>query len=481
MPARKTQQSSAMLYTVVAFVGLFIVATTVAVIYYMESEEQRTAAADSESKLEEVFGPSEQQKGLAKIVGTIPPDKSGLGMMVEHLNAIVSKIIGGPLEDSSAEAKVKKADMEFNDSLRLAQQHIDARSIDPNTTGLVQVIRKLKTELDTVRSIALATQQRLDEQQKRYDQAMIATGKKEDELIAEKEEYEQQVIDIKQKYDELELLLRTTTDEQVQTLADKLKEQEDNYNKEHQDKLKIEAELKMAQDRIEHLQKQIQAIMPPPDPNVAAYEPDGRIVLIDNQTKIVHLDKGIEDRLYRGLTLSVYDKNMPIPKDGKGKAEIEVFSVGKTISAARIIPSQTNKPILVDDIVANLIWDSHRTNMFVVAGDFDLDSDGNIDNDGANKIKTLIEKWGGKTADAVAINTDFVVLGGPPQVLKKPTPEEIEVYPLAMEKYQASLQRLDHYKEIESRAQALSIPIFNAERFLYFVGYKGQAGRAGAF
>jgi hypothetical protein len=39
MPAGKKYQSSAMLYTVVTFVALFIIAAAVAVVYYIKAEE----------------------------------------------------------------------------------------------------------------------------------------------------------------------------------------------------------------------------------------------------------------------------------------------------------------------------------------------------------------------------------------------------------------------------------------------------------
>jgi len=172
---------------------------------------------------------------------------------------------------------------------------------------------------------------------------------------------------------------------------------------------------------------------------------------------------------------------MPIPKEGKGKAEIEVFDVRKNVSAARITRSEIKRPIVVDDIVANLIWDSDKTNRFVVTGEFDLNSDGDFDYDAVDKIKSLIKGWGGEVADAVSIDTDFLVLGRPPQVRGKPTLEEMEVDPMAMEKHEASLQKLAHYNQVKSQAQALSIPIFNTERFLHFVGYKSQAGREGSF
>ena len=92
-----------------------------------------------------------------------------------------------------------------------------------------------------------------------------------------------------------------------------------------------------------------------------------------------------------------------------------------------------------------------------------------------------MEKWGGKVADSVTVNTDYVILGMPPEVPSKPTMQETEKYPNAMEKYERTLQQAANYKDIQSQAQALSIPILNADRFLYFIGYKTQAGNPGAF
>jgi len=76
MPAGKRQQTDVMLYTLVAFVGLFIAATTVAVIYYVKFEDQMKIANDSKSELEKWASMAEQRKGLGKIVATIPRGKS---------------------------------------------------------------------------------------------------------------------------------------------------------------------------------------------------------------------------------------------------------------------------------------------------------------------------------------------------------------------------------------------------------------------
>jgi len=489
MPAGKRQQTDVMLYTLVAFVGLFIAATTVAVIYYVKFEDQMKIAKDSKSELEKWASMPEQRKGLGKIVGTIPRGKSGVGTMVDYLDGTVSLIIGGPLKDTSAGVKFDTADRKvehINEKIKetlegLPQEYLDIESIDPNTTGLIRIIEKLKAKLNDTTAGLLATQEQLNDLQNRFDDAMRASLEKEQTLLAEKKKYQQEVSDIKQDYNELKAFMKKTTDEKVQTFMDQRDEAKADFDKEHDELLKIQAELKMALGRIESIQKKIDDIMPPPDSDVAAYRPDGKIVLIDDQTGIVHLNIGSDDRVYRGLTFSVYDKNMPIPKDGRGKAEIEVFDVRKTISAARIIPSKMKRPIILGDIIANLIWDSDKTNVFVVAGEFDLDGDESIDYDAVDKIKALIGKWGGRVADTVSIDADFLVLGKAPKVLRKPTFEAIEVDPMVMEKYQASVQKLPHYKEVQNRAQALWIPVFNYERFLYFLGYKIQSRRAGAF
>ncbi len=482
MPADKRQQSNAMLYTLIAFVGLFIIAVALAVIYYVKFEDQRTIADDSKRKLKEMAAPAEQRKGLGKIIGTIPRGKSGLGTMVDYLDETVYLIIGGLPEDTSAEVKLNTVNRKVKDTLELlAQEYPDIETSDPNTTGLIQIIEKLKTKLDNLASAKLATEAQLKDLQNRFNDAMTIGFEKEQKLLAEKEKYQQQVNDIQKNYDELKDLVEQTSEQQVRTIMTQLDEERANRKKEHQQKLQAQAELEMTKDRLKRIQEKLQAVVPLPDREVAAFKPDGKIILIDNQTKVVHLNIGRNDRVYPGLTFPVYDKNMPIPKDGKSKAEIEVFDVAKTFSAARITRSEIKRPIVVDDIVANLIWDSDKTNVFAVAGEFDLDSDGDTDSEGADKIKALIEEWGGRVADTISIDTDFVVLGSTPQVLRKPTFEELEVYPTKMEKYKALRQKLAHYKEVLKRANDLSIPIFNYERFLYFIGYKTQAARAGAF
>ncbi|MEJ2647423.1 MAG: hypothetical protein P8016_03305 [Sedimentisphaerales bacterium] len=134
-----------------------------------------------------------------------------------------------------------------------------------------------------------------------------------------------------------------------------------------------------------------------------------------------------------------------------------------------------------DDLAANLIWDKQKSNEFVIAGEFDLNDDGNYDFDAIPKIKGTIERWGGKVADKISIDTDFVILGQPPKVGEKPSLDEKEIDPMALQRYQSAVDKLNRYNDIANRAQTLWIPVFTFEKFINLIGYSSKIGQAGTF
>ena len=478
MPPGKRQQTNTMLYSLIAFVGLFIIAAAIAIIFYVKSEEHRKNAESRQNQIRELASDGELRR-IGEIVGTRKGRNSWMSTMTDYFDQAISLISGVPPQQTSAEVKVKEAKARIIEASTLAREHIDI--IDAEKAGLVPIAKQLKTKLDNTVQAKLAVQQQLQELQQRYDDGMNASREKEKELLAEKDRYQQLVNKIEKDYKELEELLRKNTDEQVQTLRSQLMDERERLKTTTQELLRNQAELQMAQQRMRKALEKVQQVSPVPDREVAAFKPDGEVILVDEQAKIVHLNIGSDNHVYRGLTFSVYFGNASIAKEGKGKAEVEVFDVAKNFSSARVIRSEIDSPILEGDIVANLIWDSDKANMFVIAGEFDIDNNGSIDRDAIGKIQALIKKWGGGVSDEISIDTDFVVLGRPPVVFKKPTQEQIEIDPTAMQKYNESVRRYDHYKDIESRSQILWIPIFNYERFLYFIGYKERASTAGAF
>jgi len=478
MPARRRKQSNAMLYTLITFVGLFIAATTIAVIYYVKAEEHRTAEADLQGDMDDL-ATDRERSALGGTVGAKTGRETWLGLMIAYVDETATMVVGGEPEPTSAELKVADANSAAVDAISLAGNHIDIG--DPNTIGLVPVIESLAAALDNARKAKLDTEKQLAEQQERFKLADQANAEKEEILLAEKDKLQAQVSDIEQKYAELSALLQQTTEQRVQTLTKERDQATEDLKTLNGTLLKTQAQLQTAQDRIKLAQDEVAKIEPGPDRGVLAHQSDAKVILVDGKAQVVHLNIGSNEHVYPGLTFTVYDRGASVPKDGKGKAEIQVFNVSKTYSAARIVKPDLNNPILQGDVVANLIWDADRTNVFVVAGDFDVDNDGQLDTDGVDKIERLVKKWGGEMADSVSVDTDFLVLGKQPTVLRKPSIEEEEIDPRATARHEASLARLSRYNQLRDQALSLWIPVFTYEKFLHFVGYNSQVSQAGAF
>lgn len=475
MPAPRKSQGGSLFYALITFVVLFIIATVFAVVYYIKAESYRTDSVNMEKDMSR-FATRKELAELSETVGGRIIGKSHLRTMLDYLEEETELILGDKFADLSAEGKREAVVNAYNDLI--TQLSDDPAGFDAPTgdVGLIRLAQVLSENLRNARQTALSLQQQLDDFSGEYSRLMQASKQKDDEFLNQIETLAAQARDIEQSFNQLRDQMEQDRDEQVHALQAQLDQARQNVEKQHAQLLQERARYMAIKESRDRYQDQIKAIKGAPDSSASARKADGKIISVDNQEGIVFLNIGTDDRVYPGLTFSVYDKNIPIPKDGQSKAEIEIVDIQKNSSIGRIIRSRPKNPIITGDIIANLIWDSRATNVFVVAGDFDLDGNGQIDRNGQSRILELIKQWGGTIAQAVSIETDFVVLGLPPTIPLKPTHEQLEIDPLAMEKYQASLDRLNNYKKTRRQAETLSIPIFNADRFLYFVGYHSLAG-----
>jgi len=479
MPAPRRSQSNAMLYTVVVFVGISIIASVIAVVFYIKYEDQQANLRQAQSNFSEMASDQDWRR-IASIVGEKKTRENYFAKTNDYLDQTLILLTGGPLDDTSAQEKVASAVADVNKIIvSVSGPPCQIENFDSNTTGLIRVIELLEAKLKNTTDEKAATGQKLDELHQQFKTAKDTSIETERRLKAEVDKFKQQADNITLKYNQLEQLLRQTTDQRVATLKEQRDQAVNERKTIYDEMLRTQAQLETTQDKLKQLQEQLWAIKAPPDREVAAHKPDAKVMLIDNN--IVHINIGMADHVYRGLTFAVYDKSIPIPRDGKGKAEIQVFDVRQNVSAARVIYSETKRPIVADDIVANLVWDSDEKNIFTVVGEFDLNGDGGAEYDAIDRVKKMVENWGGEVSQNVSVDTDFVLLGSPPQLLRQPTVEALEIDPAAQEKYQASLERRQHYEKVRTEAQALWLPVFNTERFLYFVGYKHLSNRLDSF
>jgi hypothetical protein len=129
---------------------------------------------------------------------------------------------------------------------------------------------------------------------------------------------------------------------------------------------------------------------------------------------LVHIDLGRRDNVTLGMTFSVYSAEEQIPSDGRGKANIEVVSVGERTAECKVTtPPSPDDPILDGDKIGNIILSRNKAKkpQFVIVGGFDIDYDGTVDARGRETIVALVKRYGGEVAGTVTPATDYVVVG----------------------------------------------------------------------
>lgn len=479
MAVGRQDQSNTMLYTAITFVGLFIIAAILAVVFYIKAEDWRTQFVTNQQQYEQIAASSESQN-LGNLIGQKEGGESRVGQLLRYIDEAYKMQTGSEPLDMSAEAKLIELQTKYKDVLAQMPKDfgVTAEANDINGPGIFRIVELYDNKLEQGTDSIEQLNSQIASLNNDLDAAKTGAMQREQELLAQLGIVSQDANSVQQSYNQLRDLMSQKSDEQIQSLMQQRDEAIADKNKSRQEQLEAMSKLTITQNRLQDALSRLDVLKPRPKEDIAAYKEDGHVISVDVQSEIVFIDIGSESKVYPGLTFAVYDRSAPIPTDGSNKGEIEVFDVAKNTATARITRSSKRNPIAEDDIIINLIWDSKAVNRFVVAGEFDFNGDGYVESDGAAKIKQLVENWDGKVEESVTIDTDYVVLGTEPQLRKKPTLDEIEADPLANEKYEASVKAMEKYQEVKSQAKDLYIPVFNLKRFLNFTGYESLAAKS---
>ncbi|HBG28925.1 MAG TPA: hypothetical protein DDX75_17710 [Phycisphaerales bacterium] len=477
MAVGRQDQSNTMLYTAIVFVGLFIIAAVVAVVFYIKAEDWRTQYVTSQQNFEQVATSSEVSN-ISNLVGQ-KSDDSRVRQLIGYIDNIYQMQTGAAPTDTTAEAKLVELGAKHKDIVAAAARDFElaVEANDANGPGLFRIVELYNNKLEQVNQRVEQLDSQIASLNSDLDASKQGAAEREEELLAQLGKVQQDANNVQQSYNQLRDLMTQKSDEQMATMIQQREEAINERNTSRQELLEAMSKLNITQNRLQEALSKLDVLKPRPKEDVAAYKADGSVISVDIQSGIVFIDLGSESKVYPGLTFAVYDRSAPIPSDGTSKGEIEIFDVAKNTATARITTQSKRNPVAEGDVIINLIWDSASTNTFVVAGEFDFNGNGTIDRDGDAKVKQLVENWGGKTEESVTIDTDYVVLGTEPRILQKPTLEEIETDPLANEKYEASVKASERYQEVKAQAKDLYIPVFNLKRFLNFTGYESLAGK----
>lgn len=469
MPAPRQGQSNAMLNSLITFVALFIIATVAAIVCYVKLDEAKTIA-DNETRSRRELADDQQQRQAATIVGSKEDSESYFGAVVNKYNRLYQLVTGKIPEEGKS---IESANEQLMLNVKRLKGQFEGNRFDD--ASILPMIVAMKSEYDAAKAKVQSLTAELEDVKSRWSRDVENFATTEEKLVAEKNMFIAQATDAQKSVSDIKDTAMASVQRRIDQLSQQLEQANNQLEESKQQISQLQASLNESETTRRRLEMQIEEIKPRPDIEVAAYKPDGKIVSVDQQLGIVYLNMGSNDRVYRGLTFAVYDKTAPIPEDGKGKAEIRIFDVRSEVSVARIISGGDKTPVIPDDIIVNLIWDSKVPNTFVVVGQFDLDGDGVIDINGNEKVTNLIRSWGGIVTETLDINTDFVVLGAEPEITGKPSDAEVSLDPLALDRYNQAIETATEYKAVRDKAAGLSIPVFNTERFKNLIGYNAEA------
>ena len=476
MPASRASQGlSSAAYALIIFVVLFLAATVLAVMFYINNEQLAKDASVARKELANI-GKSAELAEIRPL--TLQRGPTAVRQITAEMRYLAGVIIGDPLADVMLTAIRPQVD---NRLAPIYEQLDQLRQQDPylgpadKADGLVTITETLfasrdywfqrttdtQQELDTHTFVHSQELQRLQNDLASLTAQLDQAGKAANTYQADTKRL---LAEQAEKYDQLLTDLRQTSD---QALAEK--------NAAVKGSTAMADEIDKFQIEVKTLKDRLQKFQPNPEQEAAALEPDGYVVQVVPRDKIAYINLAANDHIYRGLTFSVYDGFGDIPKTGQGKATLEVIEIAEMISKCRIVDFDPTNPIMEKDIIASLIWARDKQYLFCVAGDFDFNLDGQIEQADQDRVIKLIERWGGRVSSALSVETDFLVLGHPPETPERPADEFLGLNEQQAGLYQQARQRSEAYQDIRQDAAALGVPTFNLTRFLHFVGYYTQA------
>ena len=188
--------------------------------------------------------------------------------------------------------------------------------------------------------------------------------------------------------------------------------------------------------------------------------PDGKIVKVDQRTRMVWINRGSADGLRRQTSFSVFDADDSNPLEGTLKGKIEVVRmINDRMAEARIVEDNLAHPMMFGDPIFSPSWEPGRAEHFALAGLIDLDDNGQSD---LQRVRDMIAINGGvidaevdetgKRTGQMSINTKYLVLG------KEPVSEG----------------KINAYSDIRSEAQTLGVRTIPLMEFLDYMGFKAE-------
>ncbi len=454
----KQQGANTMTVGMIVFVGLWLASTIILVILYTGQEKLNEENARLRASYARTIN-SQQERSIEYIKGASESGPTIVGL-VEEARATTAQLATGDAANLASAVRTKRdqllttirtdglvpdastfADVSYHDALvRLYELF---KSETGQRKAAQERVAQLESQATTLVESETALKNNFAKESKRLSDSLA-------EAEAERASY------------------RSDRDAQIESLKkaaeDAQKRHDAELTRERQIRLAADQQLADFQKRFAAYQSKFGGLLPGPERLSTARRPDGKILTAIPGDRVVYINLGRRNALTLGLKFAVYSAQTGIPEDGRAKAQIEVVSIADSSAECRVLAVGANEVILENDLIANPIYDPDRPLSFVVSGEFDLDRDGSLDNDGAGTVEALIRNWGGTvTADLTPL-TDFVILGAKPSNFGGGNDSGAE----------SPAQR---YERASSQAATMAVPVLTQDVFLNFLGFTDRYAR----
>lgn len=247
----------------------------------------------------------------------------------------------------------------------------------------------------------------------------------------------------------------------IQQLEDKhLAEQRDHRSEQE----KFNLEVNSLNNQLAEVAEELKELKEPPK----EADIDGKIIRVAEFGNVAYSDLGRKDGILLGLTFSIFgEETLGLP-DAEPKAEARVVRIMDASSELRVY--ELERPVVAGDVLVNPIYDQGRRMSFRLVGRIDIDDDGRDDTE---RLKGLIQRYGGRVDDSLTVETDYLVTGEEPRVLPPPPAEATQP---ERDAYERARRAFLAYSEEMVKAQNYGIPILSLNRFLGLVGVSGRSG-----
>jgi len=475
MPAVRasTESNKSFIIAIVIFVVLFLASAVAAIMLYREREDHIQGREKAENDLAQIA--SRMELSSLKSIADRPGASSrttAVAELTKDIRFVADQILGRGQAPTDLIALAEEVSGKVLPVEKALNNMVITPKIDP-TIGLASIVQNLIRQYEQLQDQVLAKDNQIAQMIAQHKQDLDTRDTQIQELQKQLDDEQRKAQTHETEYRNLGNQLQSRYEATANDLRQQIADLQEQLKQAQDDNKKMTGEIGKYRVAVNQLNERLRTFQPTPEDSTAL-EPDGFIVNIDERERLAYINLAKGDQMYRGLKFTVYDRFAPIPQTGKGKGAIEVIEIMDTISKCRITDFDTSNPIMTNDIVANLVWNKDKKYRFCVAGDFDFDKDGLVDQDGLQKITELIEHWGGQVTPTLSVDTDFLVLGYPPAIPTKPSEEYGADSPI-MKAYMQANQRLKNYKETIENGKALDVPTFNLSRFFYFIGFFEQA------